>query len=473
MPEIRRSFVNLLLVLAALPFACAPAATSALQTPQPAAATLATPTDAAATRVATETPASGLPVATEPAASAAAPLAQAPAVGVDQPSPASSVEFSGLHAKLHVDVLAREIGSRPAGSDAQGRAQQYVLGQLRALGYEAQLQPFPIAYYDDRGSALTIGGAFGRELGTSTLIYSPGGVVEGELVDAGLGRIGDFSPDAVRGKIALVGRGAIRFSEKVESVAAAGALAAIIYNNQPGNFAGNLATIASIPAVGLSEEEGQTLAQTVRRESVTARLSVDAGLEQRTAANVVATKHSGAQSVVIGGHLDSVPGTPGANDNASGTAVMLELARVLAARPTPYTLRFVAFDAEEIGLLGSAFMVGEMGEPERSATRAMINLDMVGVGDAPRLGGSDELTRVAFPIAASLGEEARPLGDSLNGASDHASFLRVGIPALFLYRSEDPNYHSPADRAELVHPAHLEYAGRLALGVLDALGGPR
>ena len=152
---------------------------------------------------------------------------------------------------------------------------------------------------------------------------------------------------------------------------------------------------------------------------------------------------------------------------------MLELARVLAAQPSSFTLKFVAFDAEEIGLLGSAHLVGQLGEGEKRATRAMINLDMVGVGTQPHLGGSEELTRLAFPIAARLGQPARALGDGLNGASDHASFIRAGIPALFVYRSDDPNYHGPGDRAELVDPANLEFAGQLVLGVLDTLEGAR
>ena len=480
-PSIRRSYVNLLLALVAFAFACAPAATSAVQTPPAPAAAETSAAPATATIAAPEVPTQG--VATSPATAApsapaehAAPTAVAqiaPATADDRPASAATADFSGLQAKLHVDVLAREIGSRPAGSEAQARAAQYVLEQLRGLGYEAELQPFPITYYEDRGASLTVAGAAGGDPAATTLVYSARGMVEGELVDAGLGRAGDFSSDAVRGKIALIQRGGIRFAEKVDNVAAAGAVGAVIYNSQPGNFSGSLAAAASIPAVSLSLEDGQALAGRLGRGPVTVRLAVDAAVEQRAATNVVATRPGGPQTVVIGGHFDSVSAGPGANDNGSGTAVMLELARVLATRPSPYTLKFVAFDAEEIGLLGSAHMVGQLSDAERRATRAMINLDMVGVGDQPRVGGSEELTRLAYPISAALGQQARPLGDGLNGASDHASFLRAGIPAIFLYRAEDPNYHSPADRAEQVDPANLEYAGRLVLGLLDALDAGR
>ena len=56
-----------------------------------------------------------------------------------------------------------------------------------------------------------------------------------------------------------------------------------------------------------------------------------------------------------------------------------------------------------------------------------------------------------------------------HGASDHASFARAGIPSLFIYRSNDPNYHSPNDRAEYVNPANLQIAGDLALDVITGL----
>jgi len=400
-----------------------------------------------------------------PAVAQVAPPAEAPV--------AAPVEFNGVQAKLHVDVLAGEIGSRPAGSESQARAAQYVQGQLSSFGYQAELQSFPITFYDDRGSTLAVAGALERQMSANTLQYSPPGAAEGELVDVGLARDGDFSPAAVQGKIALIERGEIRFSEKAENVAQAGALGAVIYNNGPDNFNGSLGSGGQIPAVSLARSDGESLLAQTRRGPVTVRITVDASLDQRTAANVVATKPGGPQTVVIGGHFDSVAAGPGANDNGSGTAVMLELARVLASRPSPFTIKFVAFDAEEIGLLGSAHLVGQLSEDEVRTTRAMINLDMVGVGDEVRLGGSDEVVSLAFPIAAQLGEPARALGGGLNGASDHASFMRAGIASLFVYRAEDPNYHGPNDRAEFVDPAGLDFAGRLVLGVLDSLGGQR
>jgi aminopeptidase YwaD len=306
-----------------------------------------------------------------------------------------AVAFDPASAKRHVDVLAVDIGSRPAGSEAQERAAQYIYDELSRLGYQTELQRFPITFYEDRGSILTVVGPLGGAVTALTLQYSAAATVEAELVDVGLARPGDFDPAAVHGKIALIRRGEIRFSDKVDQVVAAGATAAVVYNNQPGTFAGSLVSASQIPVAGISESDGEALLQRVRQESVVARLTVDASTETRTAANVIGTRPGGPQTVVIGGHFDSVSAGPGANDNASGTAVMLELARVLATRPTSFTLKFAAFDAEEIGLRGSAHMVSLLTPDQRAATRAMFNLDMVGVGDQPRFGGSEELTRIA------------------------------------------------------------------------------
>jgi aminopeptidase YwaD len=181
----------------------------------------------------------------------------------------------------------------------------------------------------------------------------------------------------------------------------------------------------------------------------------------------VATRPGGPKTLVIGGHIDSVAAGPGANDNASGTAVVLELARVMAARPTPYTLTFIGFDAEEIGLVGSNYYVSQLSEEQRRSIVGMINLDMVGVGDTSRVGGTDALVTLAQAEASRSGLALGVLGEG--GGSDHASFIRAGIPGLFIYRSNDPNYHSPNDKAQYVDPANLQIAGQLALDVVSAL----
>src|SRR5439155_4677214 len=116
----------------------------------------------------------------------------------------AAVGFSGAAAKLQVDALAAQIGSRPAGSANYDRAVQYAADQLRQWGYQPTLQTFPIQTYDDRGSSLTAtasGSLAPLELSTDTLVYSTSAEVEAPLAAAGLGTPADVAAGDVRGKI--------------------------------------------------------------------------------------------------------------------------------------------------------------------------------------------------------------------------------------------------------------------------------
>jgi aminopeptidase YwaD len=394
-----------------------------------------------------------------------------------QTAPASSgaaPAFSGAAARLQVDALATQVGSRPAGSAAYDRAVEYAADQLRQWGYQPTLQSFPLQTYDDRGSQLTLTDS-GTQIAADTLTYSIAGQLEAPLVAAGLGQSGDLAGIDVHGKIALIQRGTLRFSEKVANAASAGALGAIVYNDSPGRVQGSLVGQEAIPAVTISAESGQQLLALLGNGPVSVRLVVDASVEQRSGTNVVAElpgSRADAGTVIFGAHLDSVSAGPGANDDGSGSAVVLELAHELAQRSPrerPLNLRFALWGAEELGLYGSRFYVHNLSDAERHALLANVNLDMVGVGQAWRFGGTDDLVQVALGAANDLGQRALPLRGPLTGASDHASFLDAGIPAVFLYRVDDPNYHTAGDVADLVDPDALGQAGTIAEKVLDSL----
>jgi Zn-dependent M28 family amino/carboxypeptidase len=305
-------------------------------------------------------------------------------------------------------------------------------------------------------------------------MYSAGGNAVGDLVDAGLGRPGDWTEGGLRNKVALIERGEITFAEKVANVTAAGALGAIIVNNAPGAFTGTLRSLTEIPVVAMTQEDGTTLRQALRDTPVQIEIAVDAEVVEQASRNVVA-KRSGAKpdSIVVGGHFDSVPGSPGANDNASGTAVMLEIARYFAERDYPLTLYFIAFGAEEIGLRGSQRFVQQLTDASRGELRAMLNLDMIGVGSRVRVSGDADLVAHARALAAddAVSTSTSNRGNG-GGSSDHASFERAGIPALFFNAGPDPNYHSPRDRSEFIDLDKLSLIGRLAIDVLESLAVP-
>jgi len=384
----------------------------------------------------------------------AAPALAAPAL------PAASAE----NTLRHLTVLSQQIGPRPSGAPAYLRAVEYVEGQLRALGYEVARQPFNFLYFEARGASLQVVG--GEALRPVVLEYSaatPAPGMEAPLVPTGLGRREEVQRAGVEGRIALVQRGEITFREKVETAAAAGAVGVVVYNNRSGPVQGaTLITPSRIPAVIISQEEGERLLARLRQGAVRVQLRVDTLTEQRPTWNVIGRRAGrSARTVVIGAHLDSVEVSPGANDNGSGIAAALEAARLLANVPLEFSVEIVGFGAEERGLLGSAHYVRERG----NQVAGMVNMDMVGVGtlQVGNGSGSGPLIDAAERIAARLG--LRLPRFRLPGASDHASFERAGIPTVFIHTGDDPLIHTPNDVLERVDARLMAQAAQLAAAV--------
>jgi aminopeptidase YwaD len=390
---------------------------------------------------------------------------------IPRPPDAFASGFSGQRALDDVRWLAETIGSRPAGSDAERQAAEALADRLTQLGYDTMLQPFPMRHFEDRGSTLHLLEQSDLTLDVQALQNSGSGSVSGRLVDVGLGRSQDLNGRDLRGAIALIGRGEITFGEKVQNAAGMGAIGAIVYNNASGSFQGTLRDASSIPVVALDDAQGQQLVQLLRAEPLTAELSVDAAIVEATSQNMVATRSGSTEdTIVLGAHYDTVAAGPGANDNGSGTATVLELARSLSDVDMPYTIQIVLFGAEELGLIGSRHYVDSLPPLARERIVVMLNFDMVGVGEQSMVGGSPELVALARESAEQAGTQLAVLADQMNGRSDHASFLDAGIPAIFFYRSEDPRYHTAGDRAEHVDAANLEVAGRLATRLLNQIG---
>ena len=405
-------------------------------------------------------------VATSPSPTLAASPTPTAATG----SSASLV--SGDEAYRHVVVLAQDIGSRAAGSDAEFAAADYIADELTSYGFRAQIEPFEVEYYVEQDSRLEVRSPETITLEARALRLSASGEATGDLVAAGIGRPEDFSAEGMTDQVALVERGEITFSDKLANAAAAGAAAVVVYNNEEGPFQGDLEEESTIPAVGISQEDGQRLLALLAQGPVTVHLSVQAGLRKVTSHNVVVRPPDGRCERLVGAHLDSVEAGPGANDNASGVGVLLETARALAIGGGREGVCLVAFGAEEVGLVGSRHFVASLSADERDILQGMIDLDMVGVGDQWQLIGSQELVQEVDGEAASLGLDpvAAELPPGLGG--DHSSFIGAGIPAILIYRSDDPRYHSAEDQVQFVEPRLLEQATELTLLALHLLAAP-
>jgi aminopeptidase YwaD len=368
-----------------------------------------------------------------------------------------------------VQALAADIGSRRSGSEEEAEAARYIREQLKLYGYDTTVQEFSFDAFFDAGTTLQLTAPESSAIDATTFEPSISGLAEGGLVAAGLGRPQEFPAETV-GKIALIERGQLFFSDKAANAAAAGAIAAIVYNNEPGPLNGTMPEESPIPIAGISRDDGLRLLSLLASGPVAVSLDVRATSGSHPSQNIVARPPEGQCQVIVGGHYDSVPAGPGANDNASGTATTLEIARVLAADGEFDDVCFILFGAEEVGLFGSREFVSSLSTDERREVRGMLNFDMVGVGADWLLAGSAALSDLAAEEADGLGL-AYQISTNLPAdlGSDHASFLQAGIPAIIFHRLGDPHYHTAEDAAEFVQKNRLAEIGALGLAVIEAL----
>ncbi len=183
--------------------------------------------------------------------------------------------------------------------------------------------------------------------------------------------------------------------------------------------------------------------------------------------------------VVVVAHLDTVPVAPGAEDNASGVAVLLELARMAAARPPDVPVRFIAFGAEEprgsgdaLHHFGSQQHVAGLSRAERRAVRAVVALDRVGVRASyvpvcSARGSGNGLRRAVRDAAEEVDVPTRGCG--ANTTSDHWSYVKAGIPGIRLGSIPYAGYHAPADTPEVIDRRQIDRVGRVMWSWLSSL----
>lgn len=178
-------------------------------------------------------------------------------------------------------------------------------------------------------------------------------------------------------------------------------------------------------------------------------------------------------TVVLGAHRDHFGRQAGllfagADDNASGTAVLLEVARAMAQSGSPplRSIVFVSFSGEERGLLGSRLYVSHPAAP-LTATRAMLNVDHAGIGNGRLTVGLTGLSKEAATAAG----QAAGLADRLDlygffPGGDHVPFKEAGVPtATIVSAGPHPHFHQPSDRPETIQPETLETASRFLLAL--------
>ena len=362
-------------------------------------------------------------------------------------------------------TLALEIGPRAAGTAAERRAAEFIAGQFEAAGYDATLEEFEASFTSDDSSVAPDGE--GPPLSALTLSGSSNGEATAPLVFAGLGDPADLAAANVEGAIALLDRGILTFADKASNAQAAGALGVVIVNNEAGLFRGALGDQSgiTIPVVGVAGEAREALRALAAGGTP---VTVHADLARRTATsqNVVARLGDAECRAYLGAHYDSVPQGPGANDNASGTALLIELARANVVEG----LCYIAFGSEEVGLFGSRAYVSDH---DVTAADWMLNFDMVArIGRPTFIRGDADLAQRGSDLAAALGHAIPPGRFPANASSDHASFSQVGVPAITLTSGGADFIHTPRDAIDTVSIEDLEVFLDVATALLRDLLEP-
>jgi alkaline phosphatase isozyme conversion protein len=205
-------------------------------------------------------------------------------------------------------------------------------------------------------------------------------------------------------------------------------------------------------------------------------------------ANVIAIKDGlSTQAVVVGAHYDGVDDGMAADDNASGVAAMLEVAELVVNTETPYTIYFVAFGAEEAGLLGSDAFVSSMSASDRSDIVLMVNLDCLIAGDITYAYSPENAVAArdwVIDWASSNGYDLQTVpninlaDEEGGGTGDYEAFDLAGIPWLYFeatnwglgdqdgYTQVDPQY---GDQGAIIHTEYdnLTYLDETFPGRVD------
>ena len=279
--------------------------------------------------------------------------------------------------------------------------------------------------------------------------------------------------------------------KEVSTAAAKGASAFIIYNTSSTvdniQFNKNDRSAAfSIPVIYLTQAGLQHF--TDPSATLQVGLAVRLVEKKRTASNVAAFINNGAaNTIVIGAHYDHLGYNEdknaldtghvihnGADDNASGTAALLEIARLLQKKsPARNNYLFLHFSGEELGLLGSKYWIEN--PTMTGSINYMINMDMVGRYDT-----SHKLTVGGYGTSSKWNTIWKAANTPLivkfdstgSGPSDHASFYRAGIPVQFFFTGSHPDYHKASDDADKINyeaTAQIVTLAYQMMGITDSM----
>lgn len=398
--------------------------------------------------------------------------AATPAPGVDSSALRNAVTVNAIKAHeakfqqfANASTAAFGFPTRVDGSVGFTKSVDYVASKMKSYGYSVTVQDFTFDRFVLNSSAFQqvspTATTYTEGTDYEVMEYSGAGDVTAPVAAAG--GIVIPSPGGVTsgctsadfngfpaGSIALIQRGTCTFREKADAAKAAGAVGVIIFNegnsaDRTGLINGTLgAPQFSLPTIDTTFALGQQLFE-ASKTGLTVRIAVDASALTTLSQNVIADSPTGRadRTVVVGAHLDSVTDGPGINDNGSGSASILEVAKQMSALGTTNVnrVRFAFWGGEEFGLLGSEYYVSHLPKAELKNIALNLNFDMVASpnfvrfvydGDGSATGtkgptGSGNIEQVYTTYFASQNLATDPT--AFDGRSDYGPFINRGIPA--------------------------------------------
>jgi hypothetical protein len=385
----------------------------------------------------------------------------------------------------YLEILAGQIGERPAGSAAEGRAVEYIAARFREWGLETTIQPIKVPLWHERRARLWAGAEHVVDFPAKAVVFSgvtsPEGLTGG-FVDLGTASARDLKGRDLKGKIVLIKRDVyidypdIWLTDKLVPLGVAG----MIFYSAPGrsgipsvyfNFKRALKEFTP-PSVDISYEDAARLVQ-MQPKSVS--LVVEADVEWSESHTVIGEIKGAAKPdevVMFSAHDDTAYSSPGATDDSAGVAAILELARGFAAGPKPArTLRFAAWGGHELGLLGSETYLRTHPE-EIPRIVAIVNYDVIGatLGTLEWTGTGDEgwfafLRQTQESLGVGGAGTAGPSG------TDVTNFSALEIPGIQIGQSNSLGQnHTPADNLELTSAVGLDEPLLFAAAIGTRLG---
>lgn len=287
----------------------------------------------------------------------------------------------------HMLALCDSFNSRFAGTEEERRAGDYIMECFARYGLEnIHAEPFEMPGWV-RGTArlVLLDGSGEIDLPCLALPGTPACDLEAEIIDMGVGGPDDYAKLAspAAGKIVLTNSEGMGRMEKYMAAVEAGVAAFIFGSNQPGMLPPTGSIGKDTPAIGLAHESAARIRRLLAKGTLRARLVLTSHVEPVIARNIVGEIPGTDPSqgwIVACGHYDGHDIAQGAGDNAAGTALVMEAARLLAPlrEQLQAGIRFVLFSGEELGLFGS-YAYAAAHDSEMDTIRAIFNADVVGM----------------------------------------------------------------------------------------------